>query len=316
VVRVDRRWGGVLVLVMAVIAALAGNGWTEPVAGEPVRSSLPAPPRVGDCAIDPVRSGQDGVSTFALDPAYTGPRLGGCASAHYGEVIAVLTDVDGSAIPYGGPNEPEAPTSLGRRCGTAVDAFLGVDNGRAADGWQPSATVGVAVVAPSAVLQQAGERWLACLAVADDGSGPGLSAYTGTLRNSSGGLTFPPELALCTESLPADNATIIAAPCDRPHPAELLGWVQLDQPTPADRAVADRGCADLAARLIGRADPTGGGSLEVYTIGYLRPEYGDGGTMDPDHMVSVHLSCVVRSGGNRDLTGPLLGLGDRPLPFG
>ena len=48
----DRRWGGLVILAVAVLIAFAGTGHVTSVAGTAVAGPVPDPPAVGDCLLE------------------------------------------------------------------------------------------------------------------------------------------------------------------------------------------------------------------------------------------------------------------------
>ena len=125
----DRRLVGGLVLVVAVIAALAGNARTKQVNGGPVRGPVAGAPLVGDCLLQPASSYSgtvDGDIAASDDVAiYPSPPFGPCPTRRYGEVAAVIPD----GLDYPSPagmdtlTDPMAPQEF---CWRATDDYVGV----------------------------------------------------------------------------------------------------------------------------------------------------------------------------------------------
>jgi len=314
----DRRWGGVLVLVIAVVAALAGNARAKQMTGSPVIAAIPGPPEVGACVLNPpdwnsrLPAGEPAVAVDGT--VYLSVATGSCRPARYGEVVGVISNGLDYADPADG-DKWDDPTSPDRQCSDLVDAYVGNDTGPATDSavWFPAASVGSMLLGPSALQQRFGDRWLACVAVGYAGNSDG-TRYTGSVRDAMRTLRFPSALAQCLGAEPA--AAVVPVDCHDPHPAELMASFYTDDPRAADRAKLEASCPDIAAALTGMADPTAGGRLQVSTVTNNLPVYGDNGAMDPDHMVDVQSFCLIEATGSHVLTGPLLGLGGGELPLG
>ena len=316
---VDRRWGGVLVLVVAVIAALAGSGRTKQVAGTADIAAIPGPPEVGACVLNPtdwnsrLPAGEPAVAadgTIFLSVA-TGP----CRSARYGEVAGLVADGLDYRAPAGS-DKWDDPNSPDRQCTDLVDAYIGnsAGPGTGPASWYPAPEVSAMLLGPSALQQRFGARWLVCAVVGHAGSSSG-PRYTGSVRDVMHTLRFPSALAQCLDAVPT-AAAVVPVDCAEPHEVELMASSYTDDPRATDRPALAASCPEVAASLTGMLDPTAGGRLRVSTVTNNLPVYGDGGTMDPDHMVDVQSFCVIEAIGGHRLTGPLLGLGGGAVPLG
>lgn len=312
------RWWGLLLVVMVAVAALAAAQLLHPpVAGSAVRGTVPGPPAVGDCLLDPTALGQGG----STPPAAAHPwlRTGPCQGRRFGEVAAVLTAGD---LPT-----PSAPSESGsgsgsgdltvsdrysRPCWAAVTGWLGLPTPGGPpikDRWEPDPLIaGVVLSGPSQIQRAAGQDWVACIAAGKDsaGAGPGIvddssdaMGYDTTARD-----TFdpgPPLPIFASCYLRAEHAgDYEVVVCATAHPVELLESMVSDRPvTDQDR----RGCRAVARQLTGMPDPTAGGKLSTIVDDAQAP----GGP----HF----LSCLMVTVGAHQLTGPLLGLKDGPVPL-
>jgi hypothetical protein len=314
---VDRRWGGALVLVVAVIAALAGNARTKHLAGDAERGPVPGPPHVGDCLLESpgsVRWGTfDGDQSSADPPggmaAYPSLRLGDCATRRFGEVAGVVADGSDRRRTYqeawGDPTSPEST------CSALIDAYLGTPQVSAAPPtWSPAPYTALVLVGPSDLQRADGQHWLGCVAAGVDGTG-NPAAYTGSVRGTLRSLRFPSQLAECLERQPS-TAGVTAVGCDRPHKAELLAIGYSDAKRAVDTDDADLGCADLARSMTGLADPAAVGWLRVRTLAVQLPP--DPNTADSSTANPTQWYCTIEPVGDHVLTGPVLGLGDGPPP--
>jgi hypothetical protein len=309
----------VLVLVVAVIAALAGNARTKQVAGTPNIAAIPGPPEVGACVLNPTDWNSRlpaGDPAVAVDgTVYLSVATGPCRAARYGEVVGLISE----GLDYRSPatgDKWDDPTSPDRRCSEQVGAYVGSGAGSIGEhtSWSPAPGVGPLLLGPSALQQRFGARWLICAVVGYAGDTNG-TRYTGSVRDVLHTWRFPSALAQCLHAIPA-AASVVAVDCGDPHRVELMAVFSTDDPSDADRATLAASCTDVASSLTGMADPTAGGRLRVSAVTNNLPVYGDSGAMDPDHLVDVLSFCVIQATRGRMLTGPLLGLGDGELPLG
>ena len=316
---VDRRWGGVLVLVVAVVAALAGNARTKDIAGQALRGPVPDPPKVGDCLLE--SPGAAAWATFAGDPdsgfvlgddaGYASLRTGPCGARRFGEVAGVVTDGPDRRLTY-----QEAwgdASSAESQCSDMVDAYLGV--AQSADDpphWGPAPNASLVLVGPSDLQRADGQHWLGCVAAGIDG--PGVSAgYTGKVRGMMLTLRFPPELAVCLEVQPS-TAGLTQVGCGHQHTVELLAIGYSDDSRPVHPDDAERSCVALATSMTGLVDPTAAGRLRVRAVGVPLPP--DPNSADTSTANPTQWYCTIEPKGNNVLTGPLLGLGDGAIPLG
>ncbi len=167
------RWWGLLLVVMVAVAALAAAQLLHPpVAGSAARGTVPGPPAVGDCLLDPTVPGQ----ARSTPPTLTHPwlRTGPCQGRRFGEVAAILTAGD-LPIPSA-PSESGTGTGTGtddlrvsdrysRPCWAAVTAWLGLPTPGGTpikDRWEPDPLIaGVMLSGPSQIQRAAGQDWVA-----------------------------------------------------------------------------------------------------------------------------------------------------------
>ena len=95
-----RRWLGVLIVTVAVLAVLVSRG-LQPrrLAGSPQAISPPGPPSVGDCVPDQVNPATWPTGHYD----YPHLQFHACDGFRFGEVVAVLTN----------PAEPSSTTESG-----------------------------------------------------------------------------------------------------------------------------------------------------------------------------------------------------------
>jgi hypothetical protein len=284
----DRRLIGALLVVAVVAVAVvvpARDGLR--IAGRAVTIDLPADPGVGDCL---------------LVTASFGP----CAGRQVlGEVVSIVT---ATSDPYDRPVRAE---SSGTDCRAAALTYAGLT---AIDGryvprhyqqpdpvnWKFSINVRTSWVLPTALQRAAGRTWAACIVEPAEGS-----SYVGGLTEAYSGGRLPDAYGVCWSSREVGVA-MHKVNCAEPHLAELLaiGNVARDDVNPTEISGS---CQSLAAEVMGRPDPTADGGLTVL----IDPDAADSFRWTREAMGVV---CYVVPTAH-SLTGSLVGLGDRPVPY-
>ena len=304
-------------LAVAVIAALAGNARTKQVSGDPVRGSLPNPPAVGDCVLEPMPAASFNGSFNGPEGAVEPPAAdtAPCTGERYGEVIAVIPD----GLDYVAPADGDVwgdQRSPDRQCSAAADVYLGIDGDAYGPGrWFPMTSVEMARIGPGPVLAGAGQRWLACTLGASSMSNgtPSARPYSLTLRHALSSLQLPPEVAECAPALPGPTGSVEVFSCERPHVAEVLGFASSDRPNAAVKRRLTSECPGLIRSLTRLADPAADSRLQISVSSVQLPP--DSSDSDRDAVGPVYYYCGVEATGGHLLTGPLLGLGGGPLPI-
>ncbi len=300
----DRRLAGIVVLLLALSAVVVVPSLDgKRTSGTAVAVTFPHPPRVGDCLRAP----------FALTAAVAGSPpeisvtsvdLGPCEGEVSGEVVAFWETSAAAA---------QAPSSrFGGPCYRQAAEYAGLQsNGRSTDlpgapaggpvRWKPTIGFNPFLVVPGEIEQRAGRSWVACLVLPVGGV-----AYSGTLRDAfSQGL--PAQFGLCFNSANFDVLPSLLL-CDQPHVAELLatGWIR-DRSQVSLPEVQDA-CREVAGRLIGADDPTRGEALEIVTdrLTAQSVDRSDG---------PLTIGCFATTRGASELSGSVIGLGERPVPI-
>ena len=319
----DRRTGGALVLVIAVIAAFAGVFGTKVIAGDARRGPVEGPPDVGSCVLDAVAE-EAFVSRYQVDISVTldgeihpHVRTGPCTEPTYGEVVGVLAD----GLDYLPPNEgfiSEDPGTPSKKCAELGRAFLSAGREPTDNTvqWHQAPMPSFDTIGPSEIQKRMGQRWLACRVVAYSASGGTQVPYGGTVRGAAASGGYPSEFARCSEDPPGRGFDVARIDCSLPHRSELLASASTSAPSTTVSQRLERECTDLAGTMTGMADPTAGGRLAVTYTEVAVPVYGESGAMDPLHMIDVSYACSLQVVGDGVLTGPLLGLGDGDVPLG
>lgn len=310
---VERRWLGLLVLLVALVAALVMPAAVagQRVTGRAAPQVFPDPPAVGSCLLATGPAGDGRPESLPLD----GLTFGSCAGPVRGEVVGVL---DAPQEPVGGRRDPcfrAAVTAaglqyLGRRPtlpeSPRSDRFS----------WAPFLGFTVTRVVPGDQARRGGQQWAACLA------SPHVSgAYEGRLAGAyTAGQSLPAAFATCwavTATAPGDDptapvidldATATLLPCDGPHGAELLAVGRVDDRSTTTRDEMRDACVRMATVMTRMPDPTAGGALAVV----LDPVSSDGASRPTDPWT---VNCFVVATGGRQLTDTLVGWGERPLPL-
>lgn len=311
----ERRWTGVLVVVLALLAVAVFPKVTgRSVGGAAQATPVPAPPSVGDCRLEPGKElGSDG---FAVE--YVTSELAPCQGRRFGEVVAVLQDgrrapsrsaVSGSS----GSVVIDDPNRLA--CTDAVWQYLGVSVAAGhtpllADHWSPVAFAGASPIGPSERQKASGQNWVACVLRVADTYGVSVS-YTASTRNSYRTGNVPTAFAVCLDSV--DLLAGSAGTCAAPHRVEVFGATNTGRGG-LTQALLDRSCRALVVQLTGLVEPTVGAALQVTALtthGFSEPVTGLGSATDQ----SGFAACAVIAPENHQLGASLLGLGTRPVPW-
>jgi hypothetical protein len=301
----DRRLAGIVVLILALAAVVVVPSVDgRRVAGTAVATTFPDPPAVGDCLRAPLPA-----SVLSPGPVpevrVTAADLGPCEGSVSGEVVAFwATPAIAQAAPssrFGGPCYPQAAEFAGLDVSTPRSTDVpGAPSGGLVR-WKPTISFQAVQVVPGEEEQRAGRTWTACLVVPS-----GEPSYQGTLRNAvTEGM--PAGFSLCWNGTDLDRMPEFL-PCGQPHEAELVatGWVR-DRSTVTIPEVGEA-CAGIAGRLMGSADPTRGGQLRV--VADRMTAQADGRSDGP-----LTVACFVTSAADQQLSGSVIGLGERDVPF-
>ncbi len=311
-----QRLVGLVVLVVVAVAALVTAQLHPPVTGDASRAPIPGPPAVGDCLLDPAVITAQSLIVAGSKPSWL--RTGPCQGQRFGEVTAVLSDKDlppspasSSSTNGNNSNGVTVPDPYRDLCRIAVTAWIGLPTPDTpiVDRWLPDPAVGVVLSGPNPIQRAAGQDWTACIiavnkwqtsipdAAVNGTSGRATAGYDSTTRTMFNPGPPLPAFAYCVPNL--DNPEPV--PCTTAHTVELIGTETTDHPTTeADR----RGCHTLTQQLTAMPDPTAAGKLTLTTID------------DPAPTASQHfLTCLISTTGQHQLTGPLLGLKNKPIPI-
>jgi hypothetical protein len=319
----DRRLVGALLVVVVLTVAIlipARNGLR--IAGSGSIGELPADPVVGDCLLQPPyefweqargRPGSESTSQRArknpLAPIF-GPCDGGDVA---GEVVAIIS-ASGDVV-----TRRARAAASGLDCRSTALQYAGLfplgerfvlADAMAVDpvSWQLSISLRGNWMLPSVVMQAAGRSWAACVAT------PGVAGfYRGTVANSYRGGRLPDLFGTCWDrSTP--SAGMDSVDCGKSHAAELISVGDVPDRAATTGAAINADCQRLAAEVMGRADPTAGGGLQVKVAPDL-PDAPAVSNLPEAEPRGLNVVCFVTAG-ERSLTGSLVGIGENPIPYG
>lgn len=317
--RPDRRTVGlVVVLAVLLVAVVVPRSLGQSIAGSPTAGPVPGPPAIGDCAQLPP-GGWNASTPARGDLIYPPVATGPCSARRNGEVIAVLSASEvvrprQSADADGSPPDPNA-----ERCAAELNGYLGLPAAgapTAQTAWHPLSTLKTAVAGPTELQRAFGQHWLTCIAyvTGSDAAGRESVPYDRSLRFGYTTGQLPRAAAQCLVTADPQLAATVA--CSAPHQAELFGSGSSALPATAMTPT----CSELVRHLTGMTDPTAGGALSVRT-GQQRVQIftvdpaGSPGSFRPAGETSIPV-CLVALAAHHALVGPLVDLGDRPVPWG
>jgi hypothetical protein len=253
-------------------------------------------PRVGQCLLMP---GQ--IGTGSGDTSF-----GPCAGTTLGEVVAVHHRAIGSPAP---PPDISCRVAAVRYAGLrdigagyvpAVSRFpptaAGGSTGAGRPAWTFPFRVETRWVAQAPGLPAPTSTWYACVA------SPPTTWQQGTLAGAFAGGRLPGGYGRCWVATDPQPGNAMVA-CRWPHTSELIGIA-----TPGGdvgEASVQQSCRELAAVLLGRADPTVDGAVSA---GVSR-----GNPVDPTASGAVF--CYLRTTDGRLLEGSLVGLKSASLSY-
>ncbi|MET3805206.1 hypothetical protein ABIB25_002206 [Nakamurella sp. UYEF19] len=302
----DRRWAGLVVLAVVLLAAVVVPQLTpRRLAGTAVTVPVPPPPSVGDCLLKPVDPDQQ-----VRAPDHAAVSTGPCAGPRYGEVVSVLPVAAEPAFPQDGSDGPPVDPNV-NICAQDVIGYLGLGSRPGHPGdptifghpaslftyWSPVVLSSFLFVAgPDALQRTMGQQWIACVSYVPDPVSRRATHYDHTVRNAFRDGAPPANYASCLRTVSAGTLDLVD--CSLPHPAEIFGYTFADNTVP--RSALNSTCAALTRKLTGMTDPSAGGRLTSAAVA------GSGGGA---------LSCVVTADVGHQLVGPLMNLGNGPVPL-
>lgn len=325
-----RRSTGLLLIGLVLFsAAVIPNSSSRAVTGTAQAAPVPGPPAVGDCVTDPIDPGWNHPGVPPVAPGittgtYTYPEVGirQCQSSRYGEITALIGNpVRALFTPTsGGPTSSTAVADSNLdTCQAAAFHYVGIaTTGKKVAplvaGWYPQLLISTAVSTPSIRQEAAGQHWLACIVyllgrydsrpVADqeryDRSIRG-ALFTGQERDRTG---------MCVPGDDLSGGASGLVRCGNDHRGEIFGLGSTDD-HPMARSELQRSCRRVVARLTNIPDIAAAG-LTVQMVPTDTDQVAVDGAVIPAH---TNLGCGVTTVGHRILTGSLLDIGSRPIPW-
>ena len=181
--------------------------------------------------------------------------------------------------------------------------------------WSPvPLVVGTGMINGPAGQSPIGYRACVLRPQAPSGANTAIGAISGAVRDL---LTMPARPVSLRSCYISRDLVNIGMPCASTHIGEVLASAEVDPGGKLEAAAGDQsfrdGCVALAADLIGVADPTFGGRLQVVVDGRVVIRDAVNGASDT-RQVGL-LRCIVEAGEGWTLTGSVIDLDDRPLPL-
>jgi hypothetical protein len=302
---------GALILGLALLAAaVVPNLFAKVIAGAPTAESIPGPPSVGECVLNPVKDATTGSSEGIYSAAVL--TYGPCNGPHYGEVVRVI---DQGSVNLAGSWLANTVSDL---CGDAAIDYLGIPadeataSTSATDTWLPTLHDGGTAGIPTDHQRAAGQQWLACTLLPQPTSAT-VNGYRGQVHDALRSGRVPDGIGLCGNDPVAESTK--ALPCDQSHQFQILG----EASTTTGSSVADltASCRQLVKTLTKMPDITANGKL-LPTVTFMTWASSAGIMLSSSPMPTSDqqsATCAVRTTGSSRLTGSLLGIGSGPVPL-
>jgi hypothetical protein len=311
---VDRRWAGLVLLIVVALAAVTlPHLGGRRVGGSAVVTVVPGAPQVGSCvtALSPAPSIQLDDAPDQTSITYPYAVYGSCDGVVAGEVMSLsnanrspVGTTVGSYLRAGAACQLDEVNYVG-----SIGPFDPVTIAKPGIAWQAAAFVDSVLVGPDSLQRAAGQTWTACI-----GATPDRVPYRGRIANALTTGVLPPTFAICWKALPVSTDPQVddqLTSCTTPHPVEVLATTQIIDDT-TTTAQVDASCLGFASRAMRTADPTRGGVVRIsaYSVGAdsVRP------LTTPALMVG-YIECIASVAAPQALVGTLIGLGDRPAPI-
>jgi hypothetical protein len=315
-----RLVGALLVLAVVAVAismpALPGRR----TAGSALMVELPRNPQVGDCLLElPVEfsaaaaawqqtpgvpataaAGRRHPTPNPLGPAFA-PCDGRPVAGEVAEVTVALTDPVTGRLST--PSSLDCRDAALRYAGLVpVDDRFVLPGAPANDPatWNLSVPVRASWVLPAPLLQAQHRTWAACVVAPREDV-----TYLGRFARAYDGGVLPDAFGTCWNKRTV-SASFKRVDCVDPHLAELISAGRILDRAQTSSAELQQSCERLAARVVGRSDPTAGARLVLKTSPD-RP-------MESIAAPSVSVLCYVVTH-DRPLDATLVGLGEGPIPY-
>ena len=297
-----RVWIGVgIVAVMLIAGVLLAAARPGAVSGSAVAGPVAGPPAAGDCLLeDPWRLGEGDLDRGPLPSL----QVKACEGARYGEVVSVGAGTDLDDMDDDGTWD---------QCWSAIFSYLGLPYSTGSEPERyPVSNASPTLIGPDARQRAAGQDWSACVVgVPPDGVTDAAPTVDHSLRGSwrEHGAVF----AVCL----VDDRTQEPVSCGRPHGFEQISYWDGD----ADRSAADdvAACRLDSVDALGSTDALDDGALQVVVVHSAYDERSGELIIGPEARSAdgtFYVDCMLAPvQADRQLTGPLRGLGDGPVPL-
>lgn len=298
-----RMWLGVGIVATVLVAGVAlAAARPGAVSGAAVAGPPAGPPAAGDCLLeDPWSLDESDLDRGPLPSL----RVAACAGARYGEVVSVGAGTDLDDMWDDGSWD---------QCWGAITTYLGLPSSTGANPDRyPVSSATPTLIGPDERQRAAGQDWSACVVgVPPAGGTDAAPAVEHSLRGSWNRDEDGRLFALCLD----DDRSQEPVSCGRPHGVEQVSYWDGDPDRPAEADLAD--CRRDAVDALGATDALDGGALQVVVAQSAYDDSGDLVVGPPARAVvgGFYIDCMLAPAqADRQLTGPLRGLGDGPVPL-
>lgn len=298
-----RVWIGVgivaALLLVGVAVAAARPGATS---GTAMAAPPAGPPAAGDCLLeDPWVLDESDLDRGPLPSL----RVAACDGARYGEVVSVGAGTDLTDMWEDGTWD---------QCWGAIASYLGLPSATGSNPERyPVSNASPTLIGPDPRQRAAGQDWSACVVglppVGATDAAPTLDhSLRGSWQRDDVGALF----AVCL----VDDDTQEPVSCGRPHGFEQVSYWDGDPDRPAADDLAD--CRLDAVDALGSTDALDTGALQVVVV---QSAFDDSGELITGPAATAvaggfYVDCLLAPAqAERQLTGPLRGLGDGPVPL-
>ncbi len=306
-----RRTGALILLVALLLAVVIPNIRTKQLAGTGSAAPPSPPPAVGDCAAEPLPDVYGAGDLPFLPSVAFGP----CHDVNVGEVGAVLSGQVAT-----GPEAGHDFSEMVTWCDRAVRRYFGIPEvapGPAGVLWAPTVNYSLVMTGPDPRQRAAGQRWMACSVVGSrfDGGRIDERLVVPTTRNGWSRGTLPNSVGSCAVGPVSSGFESVA--CSKVHSVQWFTDTFMESGNPDDPGMS-RSCAEVVKKLTGLPEITAGGRLAP-TVSVAR-NGPDGSRSQRTGTLAIgesaQLGCSLTTTGHWSLTGSLLGIGSRPIPWG
>lgn len=297
-------WLG-LAVALGLLLGLVAWAAVSPgaVSGSAVASPPPGPPSGGDCLLEDPWAADDGHGWVGPLPSM---RVAACDGDRYGEVVTVGAGTDLDDMYDDGSWD---------QCWSAISSYLGLPYSTGSNPERyPVSNASPILIGPDVRQRAAGQRWSACVVAlpptgATDAAPTLDHSLRGSWKRDDDGALF----ALCLD----DDETQEPISCGRPHGFEQVSYWDGDAGRPAADDLAD--CRLDAVDALGSTGALDQGALQVVVVHSAFDDDSGELLIGPGAQAAAggfFVDCMLAPAqAERQLAGPLRGLGDDPVPL-